>query len=340
MRNIHYPFSKLVIAMPLTATKWSGNARLQAASRNLPPLKRGESDHEAVKLLQEALMSAGFSIPSGPTGNYLNETAAAVRKCEDRFRLSRDEGVAGNEVLSILDDILNGAPPAPPRPAPPARLTGAALAKVDAPFAKSKVRKAIEAMADVIDAFKSNSAPQPGERPRRLDPVTVEALRVHFKLVFPDSGGASGPPNRTLTLADLELVHKTFEKIEATIVANATQFADGSPKDKKGVLVVAAAPLGGPIQFSSLFRGFTAPDGEMIGPNSRAAVIIHEATHVIDAASGNDDTTHISEFDTRYAQQPADHAIHNPSAYASFAAHIVLGKDPPRRFGLGPGQSL
>lgn len=330
--------------MALTAAKWSGNARLQAAARNAPPLKPFERDHVAVRLLQETLIAAGFPIPSGPTGNYLTETAAAVRKCEEKFRLTvRDSGIAGREVLSALDAFLRGAPgpsPAPvPPPAPATRRSGASLAKADAPLALAKVQRALKAISDATSTLVFNSLIRPGEGPPRpFDPVTVEALRTHFKL---ETGtDVIAPPFQTMDLGDLNFIRETYGKIQQTITTNSTMFVDGSPTDKKGKLVVAAAPLKGPIQFSTLYRDFTAPDGQLIGPNSRAAVVMHEATHVVDGESGIDDVTHISEFSPAYAQQAAQLAIHNPSSYASFAAHVVLGRDPPQRFGLGPGRFL
>jgi hypothetical protein len=81
---------------------------------------------------------------------------------------------------------------------------------------------------------------------------------------------------------------------------------------------------------------------DVTGPNSLAAMMIHEATHVIDNRSGDDATTHISEFTAAYETQPAANARHNPSAFATFAAHIDDHADRPRaqRFGLGAGRPL
>ena len=47
---------------------------------------------------------------------------------------------------------------------------------------------------------------------------------------------------------------------------------------------------------------------------------------MIDRRSG-DDAIHISEFTPQYATQSAADARHNPSAYATFAAHIDAGAD-------------
>lgn len=81
---------------------------------------------------------------------------------------------------------------------------------------------------------------------------------------------------------------------------------------------------------------------------NRVSVLIHEATHVNDPASGTTDN-HISEwyvtapmaatlglvfqpdmpeqFATRYDLMDNNHAMHNPSAYATFARHVSFGTD-------------
>src|SRR5262245_35451259 len=99
--------------MALTASKWKESRRLQAASENNHSMKFGEPDHEAVRLLQQVLIQCGFPIPAGPTGNYMSETAGAVRAVEQRFNLTRDDGVAGREVLTTLDGLLNKQAPPP-----------------------------------------------------------------------------------------------------------------------------------------------------------------------------------------------------------------------------------
>lgn len=105
--------------MSLNADHWRRNDRLQRASEKIPPepIRVGESDRDAVVLLQQALIMAGFPIPSGATGNYREETAAAVRAVQQRPPapaldaaprppLGRDVGIAGHEVLTALDEKL------------------------------------------------------------------------------------------------------------------------------------------------------------------------------------------------------------------------------------------
>jgi peptidoglycan hydrolase-like protein with peptidoglycan-binding domain len=100
-------------------------------------MRIGEFNHDATVVLQKALIENGFSIPAGPTGNYLQETATAVRAAEDQFGLTVDGGVAGRQVLSALDGAFIGGVQA---------TFGAALARGDAPFALSKVQAAIDAL--------------------------------------------------------------------------------------------------------------------------------------------------------------------------------------------------
>lgn len=87
--------------------KFKNNTRIQRAADNAPAIRLGETDHEAVKILQEALIQAGFPIPDGATGTYGPETATAVLAVENRFSLTiRDKGVAGHEVITKLDQLL------------------------------------------------------------------------------------------------------------------------------------------------------------------------------------------------------------------------------------------
>ena len=63
------------------------------------------------------------------------------------------------------------------------------------------------------------------------------------------------------------------------------------------------------------------------------AILIHEATHLVDFESGKPEN-HVSEFSPAYDAQTAEQSMHNPSSYATFAWHVTRGFDRPR-FGLG-----
>jgi peptidoglycan hydrolase-like protein with peptidoglycan-binding domain len=327
--------------MPLAAAHWRTDNRLQAASKNAPPMKMGEPNRDAVRRLQEALIRNGFPIPSGPTGNYLQETASAVRAVEERYRLDKDEGVAGRQVLSLLDAflvIMESLPPPPPPPPPDpvsAPTVGAPLALLTVPLARAKVYSAIAALLRMEPV--TDFVPQGAPTFTFKDPVTVDALDVHFKLLVSFSPVVASN-KKIMTYQDISTILQNFQAISKTI-ENPAMHTSGTPRADLP-WVPAAAPLGGPIVYGPMFKNFDTPGAGKIGPNSRAAIIIHEATHVIDGQSGNDKTTHISEFDPRYTTQPVQFALHNPSSYASFAAHIFKREDPNPRYGLGAGRAL
>jgi peptidoglycan hydrolase-like protein with peptidoglycan-binding domain len=284
-------------------------------------MRIGEFDRDATVVLQEALIENGFSIPSSPTGNYLHETAAAVREAENNFGLSPDEGIAGRQVLGVLDgEFLNGVE----------ATFGAALARNDAPLALAKVQAAIDALVAIpLPLIQSD-----GSRATILD-STADALRIHFRVV---NVLTTIGITRLITDADVRLILNTFNAIARVLRDAETSFRDGVPVN--GIGTPAEAPPNGLITFGPAFRSVSLADGQLIGPNSRAAILIHESTHVVDNQSGQA-AIHISEFDPAYDVQPADLAIHNPSSYASFAANIFPPPGEPNpRFGLGPGRAL
>jgi hypothetical protein len=173
-----------------------------------------------------------------------------------------------------------------------------------------------------------------------FDPVTDAALSTHFRL-SPLNSAPSGP-RRAVTADDVRHILTHFGKMRDVLARHDATFKDGTPVDKNGKPVAAASFLDSKeIIFSGLFRNFTDANGVLTGPNSRAAILMHEAFHSVDAAKlSNNDDTHISEFATAYDTQPADKSLFNPSSYASFAAHVQLRRDPSPRFGLGRGRAL
>lgn len=95
----------------LTSPKFAGNTRLQAAAQNRPPLKAPEQG-EAVRLLQEALASLGYSFPQSRIGGrfdgiYGNETTQRVVQFQRSQGLMVD-GAAGMDTLRRLDSLLRG----------------------------------------------------------------------------------------------------------------------------------------------------------------------------------------------------------------------------------------
>ena len=306
--------------MALTAVHWQRNTRLTNASENKPALKPGDPNAAAVRTFQNVLLSLQFGMKAGADGSYGSQTSAAVREAEKEFGLTLDQGVAGQQVLTTLDRFLLS-----PSQFGAGRASGRPLALTDVPLARTKVAAAIKAIDDLDKALFGTSA-------GAVNQVTADALRINFKLT--QVAGTFGN-TRVVTKTDLNEIRATYIATRGVLDSSASSFVDFMPEN--GPFTAAEAPFGGAVRFGPVYRNFDWRGLPLIGKESRAAILIHECTHVIDAVSGNDTTTHISEFDPRYNSQPADFAKHNPSAYATFAAHIVNKGDPAPRPGLGPG---
>ena len=315
--------------MALSWTPWRDDQRVQRAEVNNPPFRFGESG-QPVHLLQASLVLQGFDIPHhGINGtprvqnnNYLTETQCAVRQCQARFGLAQD-GIAGKQVVGRLDTANDGLY------ATNTGHFGAALARTDVALAVGKIASATLALGFLrVNALPGSTLT-----------LVEDALRVHFRLLPP---GAPGDGiRRARTSQDIDRIFNQFMAISAVLNSSQASFLDGIPVN--GAKTAAEANTGSQrILFGPAFRDFTlAPvdlTGGQIGPNSRAAILIHEGMHASDltGTSGRDDI-HISEFETGYANQTADRSLANPSSYASFAAHVANNGDPPIRFGLGPG---
>lgn len=297
--------------MALRSPFWSANQRLQRAALNQTAMKQFEPDQAAVKLLQQALVNTGIGPLIKVDGIFGPKTATAVRTVQTRFNMDRDAGVAGRQTLGILDILLQGG------------TIGRDLAQSDTVLAGLKVRAAILA----LNLFKisQNNGTTPA-------PLTVAALRTHFRFtIAPATIGVT----RQITGRDVDNMLLRYNELLGLFAASAARFRTGVPVN--GINTAAEAPLNGPITFGPGFTNVNSHFGDLIGPNSRAAVLIHEAVHVFDSQSGIDNDTHISEFDPAYNIQPADRALHNPSSFAGVAAHIHNNGDPSPRFGLGPG---
>ena len=168
-------------------------------------------------------------------------------------------------------------------------------------------------------------------------PLVDDALSVHFRLLPP--GSTSDGIWRARVPADLDRIIKTFTDLASVLNSGATTFEDGIPVN--GVKTAAESNTGSRVvRFGPFYRDFDAPFGALIGPHSRAAIVIHEGTHSVDTTGRSGDRdVHISEFDPRYDRQTADRSVLNPSSYAGFAAHIANNGDPTPRFGLGLGRN-
>ena len=110
--------------MSLTSPRFASNQQLQRAAENRPPLRRGFAG-QSVRLLQQALMDSGFTLPAStsrhnsPDGLYGRETFEEVKAYQRRHTLSVD-GIAGRQTLNQMDSLLRG--PATPLPLLPVGL--------------------------------------------------------------------------------------------------------------------------------------------------------------------------------------------------------------------------
>jgi peptidoglycan hydrolase-like protein with peptidoglycan-binding domain len=298
-------------------------------------MRQGESG-QPVHLLQAALILNNFDVPlhgivpgvnNGRQNNFFGQqTAGAVRACEQRFNLTQDVGVAGAQVISRLDfeSALNFTVHADH--------FGAALARQDVSLAVGKVASSLLGLNFL----------RAGALPPTATPLFEEALRVHFRLLPP--GGTPDGVRRERTTQDLDQIIRTSTRLAVVLNTSATSFIDGIPVN--GIKTAAESNTNSSIVlFGPFYRDFSEGLGDAIGPNSRAAIVIHEGTHAVDDSAppgfgrSGDADVHISEFQSAYNAQPANLSLLNPSSYASFAAHIALGRDPFPRFGLGDARA-
>lgn len=138
--------------MPLTAPRFTRprvsatvQQRLELAMRRSPVMKLGEK-HEAVTVVQQALIDLGYSIPDGATGYYGVQTEKAVRafQQDNVGRHGAPDGQVANLTLQLLDERFQNKPaPAPvPPPAPPLPVTGVARAFIG-PMGKQASKESV-----------------------------------------------------------------------------------------------------------------------------------------------------------------------------------------------------
>lgn len=286
---------------------------------------------QIISLLNKIPIASGGTLgPTGPTvfraprdGFCDPSMSKQIKTFQEHFNLTADGVVdpTGHTFPKMKQIAAFSAPVA-------GRLFGSTLATIDVSRALFKVDKALASL-NQFRGVMSGPTPASGA----FDRVTEDALRTHFRLAPFGSGLIA--PIRAVKLPDIDHLLTHFLRIRIVLASKA--FDDGSPKNPKTNRVVAAAAFlnSGRIIFSSFYRNFNGGDGPAIGQESRVAILIHEGMHAVDSAqkSGADDV-HISEFVPAYDIQPTDKSLFNPSSFASFAAHVTLGRDPQPRFGL------
>ena len=98
----------------LTNPLFANHPRFVRAAENAPPMRRGEPDSAAVRILQNALIGVGVATmrrsirPDGTLdGDYGTETVQAVRRFQRKVGLvdntGQGDGVVGRETLRALD---------------------------------------------------------------------------------------------------------------------------------------------------------------------------------------------------------------------------------------------
>ncbi len=139
--------------MRLTNPLFAGNTRLENASENAPPMRRGEPDQEAVRLIQRALIANGAATmrrsiraDGSLDGDYGGETFRGVQRFQEMNGMTSGgrsgDGVVGRLTMRKLDEVTPNVPastnltPAAPQPTPPAETpstTGPARTATGAP---------------------------------------------------------------------------------------------------------------------------------------------------------------------------------------------------------------
>lgn len=310
----------------LTSDLLKDNAQLQDCSiKNSAHISQKDNKIGAhVTKIQTALIRIDPTLKIAQSeidsATYGDTTAKAVQKFKsDRsiinftYQNSADD-VVGIMTIRRLDTELKDGQ---------TKLVAKDLAMADAPMGQSLVRNALAAIRQIeqdITALNSGASVN-------LAVPRWDALGTHFHLSFQVITATT----RAVTQADLDFIKKNYQAV-ANVFNNAAFAFDNGPSAKPG------SPASGRIDlqkifFAPIYKDFDSPDGAAIGPRTRAAILVHEAIHLTDGLSGDDATTHISEFDARYETQSADNALHNPSSYATFAWHVTRGFDRPR-FGL------
>jgi peptidoglycan hydrolase-like protein with peptidoglycan-binding domain len=161
--------------MPLKSPRFASNSRLQQASTNMAPVRRGSTGPH-VAIVQQAFIDLGLAMAittkkGAPDGIFGGETESRVWQFQARTGLTKD-GVIGKETMAKLDELLPTAGP-PPKPLPPAAMThriNVHMRSIDNPvvpeFTQLKVMQEVFAqyMIDVVMLSGESIGLQPGEQ--------------------------------------------------------------------------------------------------------------------------------------------------------------------------------
>jgi hypothetical protein len=144
----------------------------------------------------------------------------------------------------------------------------------------------------------------------------------------------------------IRLVAETYARAREILVRSDRWFVGVSeeaarrffPPAEHADIPPAYAIFGEAVYFTPRFAPWDPSTKQGFGPFCRAAMVLHETIHVIDAESGTPEV-HISEWDEPgFSAQTVEESLHNPSAYASFAAqaHVrAIAWPREARYGAG-----
>ncbi|MCW5836760.1 MAG: hypothetical protein KIS78_30465, partial [Labilithrix sp.] len=206
-------------------------------------------------------------------------------------------------------------------------MTPRELAEVEGkPIALGWIDAALAALRAHLDALVVGEAPGP-------DDVVTAALATNFSL-----GASSG----IARIAYVWLILGTFTRARDVIVRSDRFFSSVTLDEARALFPAGAAVppayamFGHGVFFTPCFAPYDAATGSGFGPRCRAAMVVHESVHVVDSLSGRPDV-HVSEWqEPAFSAQTPWQSVHNPSAYASFAAQVASGAlawPPSARYG-------
>jgi hypothetical protein len=312
--------------MPLQSDLFSGDAKLNDALnfplKHITPGSSGphvSKIHTALGRLVPNVAIAQSELDSTTYGDTTTDAVKAYKRSHvppiiNIAYQNTVDGIVGQMTIKALDRDLIGSKNA---------LVAKELAEDDKPIATSVAFNAVAALNAIANdlAIINSGASVDTGTPRWL------ALQTHFHLL----PGVTSSLGRAVTDADIVAIRRQFLEIRQVFANSAFAFQNGPS-------VVPGSPASGSfdqkqIFFAPLYKDTDSPDGAAIGPHTRVAILIHEATHLVDSESGKPEN-HVSEFSPAYDTQSAEQSMHNPSSYATFAWHVTRGFDRPR-FGLG-----
>jgi len=177
---------------------------------------------------------------------------------------------------------------------------------------------AAQAMLAFYEVLKLKQTPDPLN-----DKALVEtALNTHFHLdklpALESLFLASIKYNYTRVLAALASSAVIFRSR-----SNAEAISDGGFDKDTGAIYPAYTFFNQSVNFTAGFTKF--------GPLCRAAMVLHEPVHYVDALANKDNDFY--EHGLQYAHITPQQAIHNPSSYVAFAQHVFYRDDV--RYGAG-----